>query len=100
MARSITASGVFAGKRRSITWTEPGVLSGDEALRELFRFRIVELEGEYVGPPEGGGRSTDHMGWPGAFVQVARDVLLGLKFSGDLDELSEAFVIGDGADPS
>lgn len=95
MALHITASGIYNGRRRVISWAEPGVLSGDEGLRELFRSRILDLEGVYVGPPEGGGRSTDQMGWPGAFVQVARELLLGVQFSGDLDELNEAFASGD-----
>lgn len=98
MALRITASGIYNGKRRSVTWTEPGVLSGDEAMRELFRSRILDLEGEYVGPPEGGGRSMDQMGWPGAFVKTARDVLTGCQFSGDLEALNTKYEAGNTSD--
>lgn len=81
---SITASGYFHGRYRSVTCSEPGTLSGDPALCEIVRCRIGELEGVYIGPPTGGGRVMDQMGWPGAFGVVAREVLENCEFSGDL----------------
>lgn len=94
----VTVSGSYGGQSVSVTWSEPGILTGESpGMVELFRMRIEELEGVYVGPPTGGGRVFDQMGWPGAFCAVAWELLEGYEATvEDADE--EEFETGDPMD--
>lgn len=78
MAR-IKATGYLLGRRRVVEWRD-GELSGDEPTIETLKIEARRREGEYIGPPTGGGRSTDHLSWPGGFSEIVRGLLLGARF--------------------
>lgn len=90
----IRASGFYEGRRRAVTW-EDGRLSGDEGAIAVLKSRAAGMGPSYFGPPTGGGFFGEPLELAAGFVSLARELLLGVTFSGDLEEQSPADDAGE-----